>query len=106
MKQWYNTLGAHLAYYKYNQTKTGWRMARETGTVLLSLAHTGAGVVTHELLHAVLWSWKLKKGHPQYPIIIVGMQDEEELLLNHTRAVKQFYNWFYKMEKIKHAFFK
>jgi hypothetical protein len=94
--QHYKCLGAHCAYEKllFSNSKRG-SLSKESGTVFLSKEYLGAGIVTHELMHAVLWAYKHKRGKKQYPIIIKSMKEEEEILHNHTYAVKQFYNWLY-----------
>lgn len=71
----------------------------ETGMVLLSFENCGAGVVTHEILHAVLWARKHHQNKKQYPIVIKSMKEEEEILRNHTYAVQQFYNWYWDIEE-------
>lgn len=71
----------------------------ETGIVLLCVKHTGAGVVSHELLHAVLWAHKHHARKQQYPIVIKNIKDEEELLHNHSYAINQFYTWYWKIIK-------
>jgi len=70
----------------------------ETGTVLLCFQECGAGVVAHELMHAVLWARGHHQNKKQYPIVIKNMQQEETLLHNHTYAIKQFYNWYWDVE--------
>lgn len=95
-------LGAHCGYEKYTTSQPRWGVLPETGTVFLSLENCGAGVVTHELMHAVLWAWKHKRLKNQYPIVIKNMNQEEEVLHNQTYAVHQFYNWYWKIKsKVK-----
>lgn len=92
--------GVHCAYDTLKQDKKGkWVCGPETGTVFMCYEQCGAGVVSHELLHAVLWAHKHKKNKKKYPIIIRNMDDEEEVLYHLTYAVKQFYNWLYEIEK-------
>lgn len=78
------------------------QVSMETGTVLLHLKSLGAGIVSHEFMHAVLWAHKHKKGKNQYPIIIKDMKEEEEILHNHTYAVRNFYSWYWKYLEPKH----
>lgn len=75
------------------------RLSKDTGTVFLSFGHCGAGVVTHELAHAILWAHRHKRGKQQYPIVIKNMKEEEEILYNLTYAIRQFYTWYWKIEK-------
>lgn len=89
--------GASLHYEKIS-TLTG-KIDGETGVVLLCMDFSGAGVVTHELMHAVLWAHRHKKYKKQHPIIIKNMKEEELILSNHTHAVTQFYRWYWKIEK-------
>lgn len=96
-KNWNDVQGVHCGYEKLKIEK-GKRpkTTSETGTVFLSKTHCGAGVVTHELLHAVLWAKQHKhRWKTQYPITIKSMKEEERLAHNHTYAVTQFYNWFF-----------
>ncbi|HMF73451.1 MAG TPA: hypothetical protein VK616_18350 [Flavitalea sp.] len=89
--------GCCCPYTRYN---IGTRTARpDVAKVFLSIQDCGAGIVTHELLHAVLWAWKHSFRKKQHPILIKDMNDEEEILHNHTFAVKQFYNWFFENKK-------
>jgi len=92
-----NLVGVHNGYEKF---KIGSKKPLpETGTVRLCKQNLGAGVVTHELMHAVLWSRIHSTKNNQYPIIIKSMKEEEEILGNHTLAVQQFYKWYWKIEK-------
>lgn len=97
----FNVCGVHHAYEKfdYKNGKRG-KLIPESGTVYLNREYCGAGVVTHELMHAVLWSrvWKKragKKSFKQFPIVIKSMEEEEEILGCHTFAVNQFYQWYW-----------
>ena len=90
-------LGAHCGYEKYRSTQPRWGVLPETGTVFLSLENCGAGVVAHEIMHAVLWAWKHKRLKNQYPIVIKNMNEEEKILHNHSYAVMQFYRWYWKV---------
>lgn len=112
-----HTLGVHLAYKAYKvpdklkkkyknhkgplteKQMKDWKLAPETGTILLSKPHSGAGVVTHEIMHAVLWSRGHGKGKVQYPITIKNIKEEESLLHDFTHAVMQFYRWYWRVEK-------
>ncbi len=85
--------GVSLHYEKIS----GRKLSPETGMVLFSLENCGAGVVTHELLHAILWAHKHKANKQQYPIVIKDMKEEEQILSNHTYAVMQFYRWYWKL---------
>lgn len=89
-------LGASTHYEKiYIGDKGKEKLSGETGTVFLCAEHCGAGLVAHELLHAVLYAWKHKLNKEQYPITIKNMDEEEEILRNLTFAISQFYQWFY-----------
>ena len=99
----YNTLGVHLAYTVYTPVKgkkNKWKPGPITGSVLLNLQNCGAGIVTHELMHAVLWAYRHeeKEHDNQYPIIIHDMEEEEEILHRHTLAVMAFYRWYWKIK--------
>lgn len=91
------TLGAHCAYEIYNTVTGGTK--RETGTIFLSMLNCGAGIVTHEILHGILWAHRFKIGKQQYPIVIESMEQEEELLHDFSFAVSTFYDWYWKVEK-------
>lgn len=88
--------GDSRKYYEVNISKV--KIAPETGTVFLNLKHCGAGVVSHELMHAVLWAYKHKKMKKQYPIIIKNLKEEELILRYHTLAVQEFYRWYWKIK--------
>lgn len=66
-----------------------------SGTVMISLDDVGAGIVSHELMHAVFWGWKFKNKKEQYPIVISTHAEEEEILYRLTHAVNDFYTWFW-----------
>lgn len=83
-------------FYRLNTSKL--KLAPETGTIFLSLEDCGAGVVTHEIMHATLWAYKHKKMKQQYPIKIKDMKEEELVLRNFTLAVQQFYRWYWKIK--------
>lgn len=85
--------GCSIHFYRYK----GKILSRKTGVVLLNFEDgCGAGVTTHELLHAVLFANQHHKTKPQYPIVIKSMEQEEKILHSHTFAVNQFYKWYWK----------
>src|SRR5688500_6865677 len=45
-------------------------------TIFLAFHECGAGVATHEIMHAILWAWKFHKEKQQYPIVINSMEEE------------------------------
>lgn len=94
--------GAHCAYNKYIIPKGGKRkyLSHETGTIFLCYPSCGAGVISHEFLHAVLWAHQHTKTKKQYPVVIKDMKQEETICYSLTRCVKEFYNWLYRIEKI------
>ena len=94
----YKVLGSHCGYEKFIVEKgKPMKLSPETGTVFLSRQHLGVGVVSHELMHAVIWAKTHKKGwKDQYPFVIKDMNAEEKLLHNLSYAVRQFYDWFWK----------
>ncbi len=81
--------GVHFPY-----KRSALKNKNETGMLLLHKNKCGAGVVCHEFMHAILWAFNNKE--KQYPILIDSMDEEEEILLGLTKAVKQFYNWYFK----------
>lgn len=94
----YKVLGAHCGYtkYEFNDGKKG-KMLGETGTVFLSRQNLGAGVVSHELMHAVFWAQIHRSRYlDQHPFTIKDMAHEEKLLHAHTSAVQQFYDFYWK----------
>lgn len=92
--------GVHMAYVKlYIKKKGKTILSHETGTILLNLENCGAGVVGHEIMHSILWAHKHKRNKEQYPIVINNMKEEEEILHNFTYAIRQFYNWYWRVEK-------
>jgi hypothetical protein len=95
----YKVLGVHQAYKKYSTNGTK-GISPETGTVFLSLENCGAGIVCHEIMHAVLWGRGHKKYKKQYPIIIKNMVEEEKMLHAFTRCIIQFYDWYWKVKKV------
>lgn len=90
-----NVLGVHMVGISYRMEGRKCILHKESGIVLLNREHCGSGIVSHELMHACLWAFKLHRNKKQFPIIIRSMKDEEELLLNHTKAVATFYRWFW-----------
>lgn len=102
----YKVLGVHLCNSWYHVYKSGKsKHYPHTGNVLLYFDGCGAGIVTHELMHATLYAWNCKDlSKPQFPIIIKSLKDEEEILHNHTHAVMQFYRWYWRIaDKVKKA---
>lgn len=92
--------GAHCGYVLLRIRKDKREiLTREAGTIFLSMENCGAGVVTHEILHAILWAHGHTKDKQQYPFTIKNMKHEEEILYDFTHAVSQFYNWYWKVEK-------
>ena len=89
--------GASMHWVKVS-TKTR-KVHAETGMVLLCMERTGAGIVSHEFMHAILWAHRHHKNKKQHPIIIRDMKEEELILYNLTYAVTQFYRWYWKVEK-------
>lgn len=79
---------------------------KDTGTVYIYSGAVGAGLISHELGHAVLWARSWMKGatglegDTGYPIVIDSMEEEEEFLHNLTYAVRQFYTWYWRVEKL------
>ena len=99
-KDHFEVAGVHLAYDRMKVEKSGkTECHRETGTVLLCYEKCGAGIVSHELGHAVFWAHRHKCGKKQFPSVIKNMADEEEILYHLYLAVRDFYNWFYEIEK-------
>jgi hypothetical protein len=115
-KNHFKVLGAHRAYEKWlvskkpkiRVSKKGVVKAfmstklkgieTETGTLFLSLEDCGASVISHEIMHAVLWANKFKKYKKQYPITIKSMEEEERILYNFSFAIRQFYNWYWEIK--------
>lgn len=94
-KEYEPILGAHIPY----EVLLKGKLTKETGLVLLCFEHAGFGLVAHEILHAVLWARGHKRHKKQYPIVIKNMEEEEDLLHDFTYAVRQFYIWYWKIEK-------
>lgn len=95
----HKTLGAHHAYTQSIKSKNGkWVYTNETGIVFLNMDYTGAGIVSHEFAHAILWAWRHTPRKQAYPIIINNNREEEDVLHNLTFAVRQFYIWYWKVE--------
>lgn len=99
-KNHYKVSGVHCGYVllKYDRNKKE-TVSNETGTVFLNVGECGAGIVAHELAHAVLWAHRHNKNKNQYPIVIKNMDDEEEILYHLTYAIRQFYTWFWEIKK-------
>jgi len=96
-KTGYGINGASLHWEHFNPVTK--ELKKDTGCVYLCKEYCGAGVVSHELLHAVLWAHKHRNYKKQYPIIIKSMREEETIAYNLTHAVQQFYQWYWKIEK-------
>jgi hypothetical protein len=96
-------LGVHCAHERRRLIGGRWRTLADTGRVLLSEENCGAGVVAHELMHAVLWAYSHRKRKEQFPLIITGMAMEEELLHSLTAALKQFYPFYWQKRAERNA---
>jgi len=92
-------VSTHGHYLMKKHKRSRWIKSPQTGTLLLSLEHCGAGVISHEIMHAVLYAHNRSKKKKQHPIVINSMEEEEVILHNLTYAVRQFYNWFWKAKK-------
>lgn len=98
----YKTLGVHHGFDKLIiEPGKKAKLSPQTGIVRLCLEHCGAGVVSHEFMHAVLWANGHKRYKKQYPIVIKNMKEEEKILHNLTYAVRQFYEWYWKVTNRK-----
>lgn len=75
-------------------------LSPHTGILFLNLQDCGAGIICHEIAHAVLWAHKHKRHKEQYPIVIKDMDEEEEILYHLTYAIRQFYNWYWEIKKL------
>lgn len=94
--------GVHNAFTLLEVNDNGLTMtSNQTGQVFLCANDCGAGIVSHELMHAVLWAYNHTEKKEPYPIIIKDMEEEETILHNHTYAVIQFYNWYWKVVEKK-----
>lgn len=92
--------GLNCPYIAYNLLSCGKEfLSKKIANIFLYFDECGVGVVSHELLHASLWAWKFSNLKQQYPIIINNMDEEEEVLHIHTDALRQFYIWYWKVEK-------
>lgn len=90
----YSVLGVSLHYTKFIKNI----LHSDVGIVLLNINDCSASIVSHELFHAILHAYKHTKYKKQYPIVIKNMTEEEKILHNHSFAVNQFYNWYWKVE--------
>lgn len=72
-----------------------YQKSKQTGYVFLHTGRCGAGVVSHEFMHSVLWAHKHRYWKEQYPITIKNMKEEEKILHNLTVAVAQFYKFYW-----------
>lgn len=90
----YKVKGVSIHYYRIK----GKLLHKNTGIVLLNYEDgCGAGIVSHEFNHAVLFANQHHRTKERYPIVIKDMNEEEKILHNHTYAVIQFYDWFWKI---------
>lgn len=96
----YKVSGCHIAYtLLLVDKKKKTRISPQTGEVFLNLSECGAGIICHELAHAIFWAHMHKNKKKQYPFIIKNMDEEEEILYNLTYAIRQFYTWFWEVKK-------
>lgn len=91
-----DAVGLHEAYRRFHKGK----FVPETGIIYLNTKWMGAGVVDHEIMHAIFWAWKNNKDKKQYPIVINNMKQEENILQNLTFAIRQYWLWYFKFEKL------
>jgi hypothetical protein len=75
------------------------KLSGETGMIFFYKDSCGAGTVSHEFMHSVFHGNQVMQGKEHHPIIINNMAEEEEILYNHTLAVRQFYKWYWKIVK-------
>ena len=87
--------GASLHYCREDFSSGKGVLSGETGVVLLNFQNCDAGVVAHEMAHAVLWAHKHSKKKKQHPLIIKDIEEEEVILYNLTFAIDQFYKWYF-----------
>lgn len=92
-------LGCHCAYERLSFRDGTEHRSKEIGTIFFCMEGSGAGIVSHEFNHAVLWRWQMRDGKNQYPIMIMNMEEEEELLHMHTYAIRHFYDWYFRVNK-------
>lgn len=96
------TLGAHCGYVKVGVTKKGKeKYYPETGTMLLTATHCGAGLIAHEFLHALFWAHGHAIHKKQYPLRLTfqNINEEEAFCYQLTSVVRAFYTWFYRLER-------
>lgn len=99
----YYVLGCHVPRRWYKVGKSGWKSQKKTGTVFLCYEYCGAGVVSHEFLHAAMYAFRhTKLKGQQYPFEIKTMDQEEKFLRMHTSVVTKFYVWFFSIQKELH----
>lgn len=92
--------GAHCAHVLLTISESGEeKISDETGRVYLCFDYCGASIIAHELGHAVLYANRENMIDEQHPIVIRDMEEEEEILYNLTYAIRQFYDWYWKIEK-------
>jgi hypothetical protein len=96
-------LGAHAGIWRF--VLRGYRRAlyKQTGVVFLCVEHCGAGVVGHEIMHAVMFARNHRMSFRQYPVVIKELAEEEEMLYDYTDATMEFYCWFYDVAKKKYG---
>lgn len=96
----FHVAGVHCGYELLRISKSKKEvMTGETGTIFLNVDQCGAGIATHEIMHAILWAKNHKRNADQYPIVIKNMKEEESMLMDFTYAVQQFYRWYWKVYK-------
>ena len=82
----------HCAYTFFDEYDDGSKeYSKHTGILLTHSEEMMAGVIEHELMHAIFWAHKHHADKEQYPIIITNMEEEEILLGNFTHALNQLY---------------
>lgn len=90
-----NLAGCHFAYRQYVVGEGTPKFIAESGTVLLNMEYLGAGIVAHELLHAVLWAFKHStRKKDNHPLAIKDMKQEERICYALTDACIDFWNWW------------
>jgi hypothetical protein len=96
-KDHFHTEGVHMAGVLYRVEEDGSTFLHgETGVVLLHFDQCGAGIISHEFGHAVLWAYNFSIEKEQYPLVINSMEEEEIILHDLYRAVSSFYQWYWK----------
>lgn len=95
----FDTLGVCINRTLFKVKGKKWIIQPKIGEVLLNLPHCGAGIATHELMHAAFFAYKMSAKKKQYPIVLKSMEEEEDLLYSFTYIVKQFYTWYWDIKK-------